>query len=92
MRKNPLERQLTDHILDQLCAAIERDGRTIYRLSKDTGIHYHALWRLMDGTSVEPSFANVASIAINLGLSLDAMVASFTPERSERAEEKAVQW
>ena len=50
--------------------AIERDGRTLYRLAKDCGLRYSVVHRFATGERVGISLVTTAKLCQTLGLDL----------------------
>ncbi len=57
-------------MLQTLQEAVEDDERTLYRLSKESKLHYSILDRLMNGERPNVTISTVAALANTLGLEL----------------------
>ena len=57
-------------MLQALQEAVEDDERTLYRLAKESGLHYSILDRLMNGERTNVTISTVAALADVLGMEL----------------------
>ena len=55
-------------IVNELCAAIEQDGRSLFNLAKAAGITDKALYHWLSGRTPNPRIDSLARVAQVLGL------------------------
>ena len=82
-------------IVNELCAAIEQDGRSLFNIAKAAGITDKALYHWLSGHTSNPRIDTIAKVAQVLGLQVafidgqPRLKPVFTPASVARAAKRA---